>query len=37
MTLAEAGKVLGMPVSTVQSRIRRGIARLRKEMEDHED
>ena len=37
MTLAEAGKALHLPVSTVQSRIRRGIAHLRKEMEDDED
>ena len=37
MTLAEAGKALHLPVSTVQSRIRRGIAYLRKEMEDDED
>ena len=37
MTLAEAGKALGLPASTVQSRVRRGIARLRKEMDDCED
>ncbi len=37
MTLAEAGQALGLPASTVQSRVRRGIARLRKEMDDCED
>ncbi len=37
MTLAEAGRALHMPVSTVQSRVRRGIERLRGEMEDRED
>ncbi len=37
MTLAETAEVLCLPASTVQSRIRRGIAHLRKEMEDDED
>lgn len=36
MTYAEIGRALRIPVSTVQSRIRRGKAQLRKELSDDE-